>query len=131
MLLNDLKGDNTNELIKVSLQRARFCELVFNTSHNKEKAFLAYMTGLFSVMDAILNCPMEVIIKDLSISDEVKEGLIGEGNNLNSTLKLAVSYERGEWENVAVYAGKLKADMNEISEIYLETLKWTDGINFK
>jgi len=45
---------------------------------NNKKVFLAYLTGLFSVKDAILNCSMESIIKDLYITDEVKENLIGD-----------------------------------------------------
>ena len=55
VLLNDLKGNNPNELVKVALQRVKFCELICNMSIYKEKKFLAYMTGLFSVMDAMLN----------------------------------------------------------------------------
>jgi len=130
VVLNDLKGSNSNELIKVSLQRARFCELICNRSIYKEKAFLAYLTGLFSVMDAILSCSMESIIKDLYISDEVKAGLIGEENTLNIMLRLAISYGKGEWENSMFYAEKIKVDINEISEMYLEALKWTDNIRF-
>ena len=131
VILNDLKGESTNELIKVSLQRARFCELICNTYNYKEKSFSAYIVGLFSVMDAILNCSMEVIIKDLYISEEVKDGLIKEGNIINSILKLAVGYGKGNWEEAGEYAKKLKVDMNSIPEIYLETLKWTDGIHFE
>ena len=71
---------------------------------------------------------MESIIKDLNISDEVKEGLIGEENILNTMLKLAISYGRGEWEKATVYAEKIKVDINEVSDIYLETLKWVDNI---
>lgn len=130
VVLNDLKGSNSNELIKVSLQRARFCELICNRSIYREKAFLAYLTGLFSVMDVILSCSMELIIKDLYISDEVKAGLIGEDNTLNIILKLAISYGRGEWENSMLYAEKIKVDINEISEIYLDALKWTDNMHF-
>lgn len=131
VLLNDLKGEGTNELIKVSLQRARFSELICKANGYSQKAFSAYMTGLFSVMDAILNCPMEVIIKDLYISEEVKDGLTKEGNIINSILKLAVSYEKGDWEETGEYAKKLNVDINSIPEIYLETLKWTDGIHFE
>lgn len=131
VLLNDLKGESTNELVKISLQRARFCELICNAYNHHEKSFSAYIVGLFSVMDAILNCPMEVIIKDLYISEEVKDGLTKEGNTINSILKLAVSYGKGNWEEAAEYAQKLNVDMNSIPEIYLETLKWTDSINFE
>jgi c-di-GMP-related signal transduction protein len=128
VILNDLKATQTNELIKVSLQRAKSCELICNSSVYKEKAFSAYITGLFSVMDAILNCSMESIIKEIYLYDEVKDALIGEENILNLILKAVISYEKGEWENAMVYAKKIKVDINEISQIYLEALKWADNI---
>lgn len=128
ILLNEIKGKNPDEVIKISLQRAKFCELICNISIYKGKAFSAYITGLFSVMDAILNCSMESIIRDLNISDEVKEGLIGDENILNTILKLAISYGRGEWEEAKVYSQKINININEISEIYLQTLKWVDNI---
>lgn len=128
VLLKNLKGYNPDELIKVSLQRAKFCELICNISIYKGKIFEAYLTGLFSVMDAILNCSMESIVKDIYIYDDVKDGLIGQENALNNILKLAISYEKGEWKNIMVYADKIEVDINEISEIYLESLKWVDNI---
>jgi len=129
VLLNDLKGNNPNELVKVALQRAKFCELICNMSIYKEKKFLAYMTGLFSVMDAILNSSMESIIKDLNICDEMKAGLIGEENTLNRILKLVISYEKGEWENAMDYTRKIEVDISKIPEMYLESLAWADHIN--
>lgn len=128
VLLNDLKEKKQDELIRVSLQRAKFCELICNKSIYKEKTFSAYIIGLFSAMDAILNCSMESIIRELNICDEVKEGLMGEENILNIMLKLAISYGRGEWEAANIFAKKIKVNINEISEIYLETLKWVDNI---
>jgi len=128
VILNDLKGNKPNELIKVSLQRAKFCELICNNSICKEKTFLAYITGLFSVMDAILNCSMESIVNDIYLHDEVKDGLIGVENTLNLILKVVVSYEKGEWENAILYAKMIEVDNNEISHIYLEALKWADNI---
>ena len=128
VLLNDLKGNKPDELIKVSLQRAKFCEIICNISIYKEKEFEAYLTGLFSVMDAILNCSMEVVVKDLYISDEVKDGLIDQGNTLNNILKLAINYEKGKWDNTMVYARKIEVDINKISEKYLESLEWADNI---
>lgn len=126
VLLNDLKGSNPNELIKISLQRAKLCELICNMSVYKKKSFLAYMTGLFSVMDAILNRSMESVIEDIYLYEEVKDALIGKENELNTILKLAISFGKGEWEKADIYANKLDIDINKISEIYLDVLKWVD-----
>jgi len=128
VLLNDLNGNNTNELIRVSLQRAKLCESICGMSIYKEKKFSAYMTGLFSVIDAILNCPIKVIINDLCIVDEVRDGLLEEMNHLNTILKLVINYEKGQWENVGIYADIIGIDASKISRAYIESLKWADNI---
>ena len=128
VLLNDLNGNNTNELIRVSLQRAKLCESICRMSIYKEKKFSAYMTGLFSVIDAILNCPIKVIINDLCIVDEVRDGLLEEKNPLNAILKLVINYEKGQWENVGIYADIIGIDASKISRAYIESLKWADNI---
>jgi c-di-GMP-related signal transduction protein len=128
ILLNDLKGNNTNELIRVSLQRAKLCEFICGMSIHKEKKFSAYMTGLFSVVDAILNCPIKVIISDLCIVDEVKDGLLEEKSPLNAILRLVINYENGEWENVGIYAEEIGIGTSRIPSLYIESLRWADNI---
>lgn len=128
ILLNDLKGNTQNELLKVSLLRAKLCELICGMSIYKTKKFSAYMTGLFSMADAILDCPIEVIINDLCMVDEIKDGLLEEKTPLNSILKLVICYEKGQWDDVIYYADKIKIDPNKISKVYLESLKWADNI---
>ncbi|MBC2460307.1 EAL and HDOD domain-containing protein [Clostridium beijerinckii] len=128
VLLNDLKENNTDELIKVSLQRAKLCELICNMSEYKNKVYSAYMVGLFSVMDAILNCSIEVILKELYIDDEIKEGLIEKDNFLNKILKLAINYEKGQWENVEFYTKEIGVNDNKLAEAYIDAIKWADDV---
>lgn len=128
ILLNDLKDSTPNELIKVSLLRAKLCEFICSMSIYKEKNFSAYMIGLFSLADAILNCPINVIINDLCMVDEIKDGLLKEKTPLNTILKLAICYEKGQWDNVMFYADKINIDPKKISKAYFESLKWADSI---
>ncbi|CUU47722.1 EAL and HDOD domain-containing protein [Clostridium beijerinckii] len=128
VLLNDLKENNTDELIKVSLQRAKLCELICNMSEYKNNVYSAYMVGLFSVMDAILNCSIEVILKELYINDEIKEGLIEKDNFLNKILKLAINYEKGQWENVEFYTKEIGVNDNKLAEAYIDAIKWADDV---
>lgn len=128
VLLNDLKGNNPPELVKISLERAKFCELICEISEYKEKAFLAYMTGLFSVMDAILNCSMDTVMKDIYLCDEMKEALTGKENILNTILKLSVDFGRGDWKEAEVNANKINIDINKIPDMYLKVLNWVDNV---
>ncbi|EKQ54872.1 MULTISPECIES: EAL and HDOD domain-containing protein [Clostridium] len=128
VLLNDLKESDIDEVVKVSLQRAKMCESICDMSIYQEKINSAYMVGLFSVMDAILNCSIEIIIKELYLSNEIKEGLIEQNSPLNKVLKLTISYEKGQWEDVLVYAKEIKINENKIPEVYLESVRWADEI---
>lgn len=128
VLLNDLKENDIDEVVKVSLQRAKMCESICDMSIYQEKINSAYMVGLFSVMDAILNCSIEIIIKELYLSNEIKEGLIEQNSPLNKVLKLTISYEKGQWEDVLFYAKEIKINENKIPEVYLESVRWADEI---
>lgn len=86
------------------------------------------MTGLFSVVDVILNCHIKVIINDLCMVDEVKDGLLEKNNPLNKILKLVISYEKGQWDDVIFYAKEIDVDVNKISKIYLDSLEWADSV---
>jgi EAL and modified HD-GYP domain-containing signal transduction protein len=128
ILLNDLKVNTQNELIKISLLRANLCEFICDMSIYKAQKFSAYMTGLFPMADVILNCPIKVIINDLCMVDEIKDGLLEEKTPLNSILKLVICYEKGQWDEVIYYADKIKIDPSKISKVYVESLKWADNI---
>lgn len=54
--------------------------------------------------------------------------LIKEDDPLNKMLKLAISYEKGQWENVMHYAKEIDIDASKMSEIYIEAVKWADNI---
>lgn len=128
ILLNDLKVNAQNELIRISLLRAKLCEFICGMSIYKGKKFSAYMTGLFSLADVLLNCPINVIVNDLCMVDEIKDGLLEERTPLNSILKLVICYEKGQWDEVIYYADKIEIDPKEISKAYLKSLKWADNI---
>ncbi|MDP4091657.1 MAG: histidine kinase, partial [Bacillota bacterium] len=100
VLLNDFKGASRDQLIEAALLRAKFCETLCTAFGDREGSFSAYLTGMFSVMDAILNCPIETVIRDLYLPAEVRDVLLGKDTFFHELLELAISYERSEWANV-------------------------------
>ena len=84
------------ELTKMSSIRARFCELLAKRyfPHLSSSAFLV---GLFSLIDAMLDRPMQSIVEQLPFPDDIANALNGENNTLFYLLELVKAYESGSW----------------------------------
>jgi len=85
----------TNELMTTALIRAEMSsELASAFNCDKETAFMA---GLFSLLDAILEKPMPEILESLPLENEMKEALLLNANtSLGKLLLFVISYEQGD-----------------------------------
>lgn len=70
--------EKCSDLVLASLVRARFCELIApKVNHGSCDLFLI---GMFSLMDAILEVPMGVVLEGLAFDDETRTELLGLGS---------------------------------------------------
>ncbi len=111
-------------LFEVSLQRARFMELLAQEiSLPPESAFLV---GLFSLLDAILECPIEVALAALPLDRALKDALTSrqEGGTLGALYKMVLDHEAGRWEDVTNFCTRHKITTERVNTLYLASLKW-------
>ncbi|UAA37251.1 HDOD domain-containing protein [Paraneptunicella aestuarii] len=114
------------ELIRMSVIRARFCEFIAEKSHPamKDQAFLL---GLFSLIDAILDKSMEDIVQALPLVEEIREALIGYKNVLFHNLELVKAYESGSWYNTQKKARVLRLQQDSLAEMYNKAVAWSES----
>lgn len=124
--LSSMGFDKPQELLTLSLIRARFCELLGTRVGLQKKASDLFMTGLFSLIDALIDRPMPAVLSELPIADDIKQALLGINNILRDVFNLVVSYERAEWIKTAAYAKKLHANEKELPELFLESVNWAN-----
>ena len=72
-----------SELILMGLARARFCELLSTRLKSNTDLFLM---GLLSVMDAILEVSMDVLLEQLPVEHETKTALLGQNSSLRAVV---------------------------------------------
>jgi c-di-GMP-related signal transduction protein len=60
-----------SELVLMGLARARFCELLSDRLRSKNHLFLL---GLLSIMDTILEVSMDLLLEQLPMVHEIKDG---------------------------------------------------------
>ena len=122
--IEKISSDKTKELLRLSIIRAKFCEVLchkFSLGNRKTELFLL---GLFSLMDAMMDVPKEDVFLELPISEELKEALIKQTGIFADCYKIMIAYERANWSLVAQIAGKYKLAEAEIATAYYEAVKW-------
>jgi EAL and modified HD-GYP domain-containing signal transduction protein len=128
--LPTIAADKPGELMRRSLVRARFCELLGQASGQgvEDQAFLM---GLFSLLDALLDRPLDDVLKEVGLApalDSVLRGQATDDNVLNTIYSLVRSYEVADWNEVERLAGCLGAPADLVGAAYREALPWADEI---
>ena len=119
-------GKKPAELMQVCVVRARFCELIAKQV-SKSLAGEAFLTGLFSLLDAILDQPMSLLVEKLPFPDDIKAALLNEKNTLYYILNVVQAYETGSWWTLekAVILLNVKSDV--LPGLYKQAVDWADN----
>lgn len=113
------------ELVNVAVIRARLCELIAAQFKLRQKPAEAFLTGIFSMMDAFMDRPLEEILEELPLEERVKAALLGKDDPFSSPLKLVKAFEKAQWEELARYSTKLNLEERKLAGLYLEAVEWT------
>jgi EAL and modified HD-GYP domain-containing signal transduction protein len=81
--------------LEAALQRARMCELIAGAFGSSGPE--AYITGLLSALDSVLNAPLADLISPLPIDIRFKRALVDREGVLGAVLDTVTSYEAGKW----------------------------------
>lgn len=124
--LRNLGTDKPNELFLRALVRAKLGE-AFGTVDGLEKsASELYLMGMFSVIDALLDVPMEEILPKLPLSEDVNAALLGQPGRFRSVHDTMVSYERGDWGEFSTHAREVPLSEHLMPRMFSESLKWAN-----
>ena len=115
--------DKPEELLVLTIVRARFCEMLAPYFHLADRRDDSFLMGLFSLIDAFLDRPLSAILADIPIDDPIKRALLGESNSLGEIYQYSLSYEKAAWGNLEK---PIVAQTQEITpfSLYLDALKW-------
>jgi EAL and modified HD-GYP domain-containing signal transduction protein len=126
LMLQELSNHKPLELMRLSLARSKFGEtLAVNSKYSKRKHEITLMC-LFSVIDAMIDEPMEKAIGDISLSQDVKNALINQEGELMNIGRIVLSYESADWYDATELIDQLDIDYSDVSRWYLEACSWAD-----
>ncbi len=114
-----------DEVIKTAFQRAILCQKLITTTSvlkNLSKSD-AYILGMFSTLDILLEVSIEDAVEQLPLSDEIKEALVQHTGIYGDLLELCFAYEKGEWGKMTKKAEALQIPVNTIARRYFEAVE--------
>jgi EAL and modified HD-GYP domain-containing signal transduction protein len=119
--------EKCSDLVLSSLVRARFCELIAPKLNHV--ACDLFLIGMFSLMDAILEVPMGVVVEGLAFDADTREELLGMNRMDHPTAmtpiyELRIARETGEWDIVARQARMLNLSLAFVNRAYNEAVTW-------
>lgn len=128
--LANTADNKPSELIRHSLVRARFCELLARLAKTglEQSAFL---TGLFSLLDALIDRPLEEMLTEMSLAPDIAAVLRGEASKsdpLMAIYGLALAYEVAEWQRVEELALQLRLAVAGLGEEYCAAAGWAQQV---
>ena len=113
--------------------RGRLLELMARkiAPANIRLAGVAFTVGLMSLMDALFGMPIEKILAEISVSDEVWEALLQRQGLCGDMLRLVESVEKVKerGHEATALLQKLGLSGEELNELQLEAFKWSDSIS--
>ncbi|WP_409159560.1 EAL and HDOD domain-containing protein [Pectobacterium sp. B2J-2] len=117
-----------SELYRTSLIRARFFELLYASFNVKEDTTEAFLCGLLSLLDAVLDSPMPLLLSQIALSEKINQSLLNHTGELALYLVLISKYEQQEWEELEQLLTQLGLDEENVFTMIMEATQWADEI---
>lgn len=123
IMLRDLSSGKPDELVRVSLVRAIFAEKLAHLLGLKSRETEAFLLGLFSLIDTIMEKPLFEIIEPLPLRNDLKGALMGYQNAFHDILLVLKHYEQGNWDVVIDITKKFDVHYSSVSNLYIDSVE--------
>ncbi len=117
-------SDAPHELLVTGLVRARMCQLLCGAP-DEQSADRFFTVGLFSVVDALVDAPMDEVLATLPFSEEIVSALQVREGPLGQLLEDVLAYERGDFDAITEHASA--PDGLTFDAVYREAVTWADS----
>ncbi len=114
-------SDKPEALSILALVRARTCEQLATAAN--QSAVESYFTiGLFSVLDAMMDQPIEELLEELPLAEDLKLALTQREGVYGQALNCVVAMETNQFDDIKFQ----NIEFAKLSDIYLQALLWAD-----
>ena len=118
-------------LSRTAITRGRLCELLGKNVLNRNEQDNLFIVGVFSLLPAFLEMPMEQVLERVVISDKIADALLDHSGIYGPFLALVEAMESGDQKQLEQLALSLMLSPNQVSEAHLQALAWVEQLDLE
>ncbi len=115
-------------LMHTALLRARLMEMLASGLVDKSEYDNLFITGAFSLLDALLGVGMEQALEAMRLPEPICDALLSNGGRYQPFLDLAVASEADDGEAIADQAAMLGLTADQFNRAQLQALTFADAM---
>ena len=124
-----------NPLLELAAVRGRLMERMLMQLSGRvasdEQAEAAFMVGILSLLDVLFETPMEEIIANLNLNDDVSSALLKREGKLGKMLMLAEKLEVTDFDAVTVLLVECGVSLDQLLTAQIEAFNWRSSLVHK
>jgi len=124
LALRGIAEDQPIELVRMSLIRARFGELLtphFQIECNPQQVF---MFGMLSLLHIALEKTKEQLLEEIHVADDIRDSFLTKTGIYSDLLRFYENYEYANWEAVSAFVDEKNLEASLVSDSYIAATKW-------
>lgn len=124
VITKELCADKPNEITRISLLRAKFAESLAPSFELALHASELFLMGLFSVLDIILDVPMEEALNKVNVSKNIRNALLEQKGAFAEVYEFMAAYENADWQEVCRWLVVKDVSVDTVYKAYTDTMIW-------
>jgi len=113
----------SEEFLKISFMRASFCSELINYTRNVHLSKSnAYLMGMFSTLNYLIDAPLEDILAQVPILDDIKKALLKHEGPYGALYDLVLNYENANWNQINMLTEALGIPTNLLTSLYFNCM---------
>jgi c-di-GMP-related signal transduction protein len=114
-----MSGGKPPELVRTALTRAYFCEEIARPAGIGTKGPELFLMGLLSVTDALLDQPMDQVLRSLPVTEEIRKALTDGKGQFRDVYETLLAYEQADWRRLSEAASRVGPIEEMIPQCYV------------
>lgn len=124
-VIRDIKQEKPDELINFCMLRAKFLENIAMRAGKKELCSNMVTLGMFSMLDVLINKPMEEALSLMNFSSDIKDILVNKSSKgfMAESFQIVLKYEKGQWSEIKNICSNIGLSVSELNSAYMEAIE--------